>query len=272
MVSRISQPVLNSASNPNEVVTEFGIVRKGMNAWAHDGKIGRVVLIVRNRHTGDPSHLVVQQGWLWGRRLLIPLHWAIQIVNDRINLNLRKVQLAHLAEYRSDQQITRDVYKAIYTSPTFMPSGDCATIAVYVRDGVVTLQGNVRDQARRFEAQALANRIAGVQELRNELIGDDELRRRIEQEVLSDEAVCTLDLLITVNLGLIEIRGHVSTVPVYDRIIVLVRQVSGVRAIWDNLVVGTGPDGSEYQRRFSLERQHGQRVAGRVEAVGHVST
>jgi osmotically-inducible protein OsmY len=260
------------ARHPDPIVTPFGMVRLGMDVWSHDGKIGRVVLIVRDRHTQDPSHLVVQCGWFWGRHLLIPLHWTIKVVDNRINLNLRKAQIIHLAEYRSDEQIARKVQAAIYSSSSFMPSGDCATIKVLVQHGVVTLRGNVRDRARSFAAQAIANSIQGVQELRNELVADDELKRLVERKITHDPVLTTLDLLVTVHLGLVEIGGYVPADSLREQLITHVRQVAGVRAIWNKVVVDVAADRQGQALQAGPVPQDPRQLTCRAETVSTVST
>lgn len=248
--------------------TRWGIIRKGMQVWGRDGKVGRVMLIVRDRYTQEPAHLVVRRGWLWGRRVLIPLHWTIAILDDRIDLNIRLWQLEHLPEYRSDEQIAQAALAAFAASPTFMTHGDFAAVRVQVRDGVVSLRGNVRDGLRRFEAQAIANRVLGVQEVRNELIADDELQLRVEQAITSDATLRTLNASATVNLGVVHLRGYVPTAALYERLLAAVRQVDDVRAIWDDLAVIPPLEQQAHGTSALRERQGLARPTSPVETVG----
>lgn len=260
------------APQPDEIVTAFGVVREGMEVWGRDGKIGRVIRIVHHDHTDKPSHLVVRHGWFGARRLLIPLHWTIDIMDGRINVNLRRDQLQNLAQYRTDEEIAREVHGAIYTSPAFMPHGDCTAIRVLARDGVVTLRGNVRKGQRRFEAQATANGVRGVRHLRNELIADDDLERRVGEAITSDAALSRLDLSVTISLGLVDLQGCVPTAALYEQLIFVLRQVNGVRAICDKLVVGTAANQLGQASSYIPVRQDVQRIANRTESNRALST
>ena len=59
---------------------------------------------------------------------------------------------------KTDSQLHKDVLDAL----TFEPSLDAANIGIAVKDGVVTLTGEVASHAERWTAERVAKRVAGV--------------------------------------------------------------------------------------------------------------
>ena len=60
---------------------------------------------------------------------------------------------------RSDSEIERDVREELEWDPDL----DASDIAVSVKNGVVTLAGFAKSYTDKFEAEAAAKRVAGVQ-------------------------------------------------------------------------------------------------------------
>jgi sporulation protein YlmC with PRC-barrel domain len=86
-----SQPVVYDTLPPGEVA-----VRRGEHVRATDGEIGKVhglVIDPRNHHV---SHVLLEEGHLWGRmEVAIPIH-AVMGTEDGITLNLTKDDVASL--------------------------------------------------------------------------------------------------------------------------------------------------------------------------------
>jgi osmotically-inducible protein OsmY len=216
----------------------FAQVRPGMSVWGLDGKIGSVLLVAQNRHTGEPSHLVVRRSfWPWSPRVVMPLHWMRAIENGRITMNVRIWQLQHFAPYRSDREIKRDLVRQIRNTLTFAQAADYLAIGLWVEQNVVLLRGNVRDATRKMQVQALAHQVVGVHEVRNELVADDDLHRRIAQMVAAMPQVAVSALEINVALGAVHIVGTVPSTEQRDRLIAALREVHGVRHIWSHLQI-----------------------------------
>lgn len=241
--------------------TEWGPVRRGMLAVCRDGPAGRVGAVLRQPHTAAPTHLVVRRGWLNRRLIKIPLRWVIAIDGDRIMLNIRQWQLAHLPQHRSDVQIGWDVRLALATSDAFAVQGDAVALEVLVREGMVELRGNVRSLALKFAAQQIAHRIEGVQEVRNTLLVDDELRRRVLRALAADPLLERAALACDVDRGLVRLTGTVATAAQHARGLAVARSVAGLRVLdYAVEIGGAGDDGRPAQT--------GALSAGRAKAAG----
>lgn len=71
-------------------------VRRGEHVHATDGNIGRVEGLVIDPDSHHVTHVLLQEAHLWGRKeVAIPIT-AVTRVNDRIQLNITKQQVADL--------------------------------------------------------------------------------------------------------------------------------------------------------------------------------
>jgi len=85
------QPVLHDKVPVGEVE-----VRRGDRVHATDGDIGRVQGLVIDPRDQHVTHVLLQEGHLWGRKeVAIPIS-AVETVNDGIRLNLAKEQVQDL--------------------------------------------------------------------------------------------------------------------------------------------------------------------------------
>jgi sporulation protein YlmC with PRC-barrel domain len=91
-VANVSQPVVSDTVPLGEVA-----VHRGDQVQATDGNIGRVqglVIDARNRHV---THVLLQEGHLWGRKeVAIPISAVTGIDDDGIQLNLSKDEVENL--------------------------------------------------------------------------------------------------------------------------------------------------------------------------------
>jgi sporulation protein YlmC with PRC-barrel domain len=90
-VAGVPQPVTYDSVPLGEVE-----VRRGEHVHATDGEIGRVQGLVIDRRTHLVTHVLLQEGHLWGRKeVAIPIP-AVTGVEDGIRLNLTKQQVQDL--------------------------------------------------------------------------------------------------------------------------------------------------------------------------------
>ena len=71
-------------------------VRRGEHVHATDGHIGRVQGLVIDQNSHHVTHVLLQEGHLWGRKeVAIPIG-AVTEIDDGIRLNLTKQQVQDL--------------------------------------------------------------------------------------------------------------------------------------------------------------------------------
>lgn len=217
--------------------TAIAVVSEGMEVVCRDGRVGRVALVLLDRQTHHATHIVVRQGWLTRRDIIVPLDWAVEISERRIVLDARDWQIEQLPDYRPDEEIAEDVRQALYDAPQFHDGADFFAMQVSVRDGVVTLRGNVRNSVRRIEAERIARRVRGVIDVRNELLADDALELLVAQALRSDGRLQIHDLVVTSMLGLVRLHGRVPDAQQRELAAQVARHVTGVQAIDNQLTV-----------------------------------
>lgn len=219
------------------------VVGEGMEVVLRDQvsgaarKAGRVAVVLLDPRSRHATHFVMRKGRFATRDLIVPLSWAAEITRERILLDADARQLDHLPEYRPDDEIGHDVEQALYEAPAFTNGPDFYTIRVAVRDGVVTLQGNVRDGARKREAEHVARKVRGVLDVRNELVADEELASAVEHALRGDERLRIDDLRVESLLGLVLLRGRVESSEQREEAARVVHRVRGVQAVSNSLLV-----------------------------------
>jgi sporulation protein YlmC with PRC-barrel domain len=78
-------------------------IRRGEQVHATDGAIGRVQGLVIDSRNYDVTHVMLQEGHLWGRReVAIPIGVVTGVGDDGIRLTLTKQQVQDLPPRRVD--------------------------------------------------------------------------------------------------------------------------------------------------------------------------
>jgi sporulation protein YlmC with PRC-barrel domain len=91
-----------AGQNPSQTVTYDSIppgqveIRRGDHVQATDGHIGRVQGLVIDRRSGHVTHVLLQEGHLWGRKdVAIPVS-AVASTSDGIQLSISKQEVEDL--------------------------------------------------------------------------------------------------------------------------------------------------------------------------------
>jgi sporulation protein YlmC with PRC-barrel domain len=90
-MASVPQPVTYDSVPMGEVE-----VRRGDHVHATDGEIGRVQGLVIDRRSHRVTHVLLQEGHLWGRREVVIPIGAVVAVEDGIRLNISKRQVQDL--------------------------------------------------------------------------------------------------------------------------------------------------------------------------------
>jgi sporulation protein YlmC with PRC-barrel domain len=97
-----------AGGNPSQTVTYDSVpageveIRRGDHVQATDGHIGRVQGLVIDRGSGHVTHVLLQEGHLWGRReVAIPVS-AVASTGDGIQLTITKQEVQDLPPVDAD--------------------------------------------------------------------------------------------------------------------------------------------------------------------------
>lgn len=145
-----------------------------------------------------------------------------------------------LTATRTDEQIQQDVLAELKWDARVHPN----EIGVAVRDGVVTLTGQVDAYARRWAAQDVAHRVKGVTAVANEIEvrppgtaerSDTDIAEAVAHALVWDAFVPAHRIDVTVSKGWVTLRGEVDWHYQKSDAERVVRRLAGVRGV-SNLV------------------------------------
>jgi osmotically-inducible protein OsmY len=172
---------------------------------------------------------------------VVTLNGTVDTYKQKLDLE-KRVRSQHPAELRDQVEVTasapdEQIARQLGTKLAYDRSGYGSVfnyLTGTVKDGVVTLGGEVREPIDAQSAVAIAENIKGVKGVVSHInvapasIFDDQLRIRLAQAIYGDPVLSgfALDpaapIRIVVNNGHVSLYGHVDTT--------LERQVAGMRA------------------------------------------
>ena len=134
-------------------------------------------------------------------------------------------------------------------------------VGVSVKNGIVTLTGTVDTWAKRLAAQDAAHRVSGVLDVANDLnvkptgVGmrdDTEIARAVRSALEWDVTLPDQKIKSTVDHGTVTLEGEVETWAQWDDAPRAIRNLAGVRGVFNRLTVKAQPVRTdELKRRIS---------------------
>lgn len=213
----------------------IGLIREGSAVLCHDGKAGRVAGVIPHPQRAYPTHIIVRHGWLRSRQFRVAFNWVTGIAPDYVELNLAKHDLVQQPEYCPDYEIAEAVELMFHGAEALHDRADYLAIRATVEDGIVTLRGNVRNSARRLEAERIVSRMRGVIAVQNFLFADDEIAWKAAWVLQRDPRLNIRNLHIETCLGLVRLHGEIASVSQRALATAIVKQVPGVHALNNGL-------------------------------------
>lgn len=144
---------------------------------------------------------------------------------------------------KSDAEIQQDVLKELSWDTRVAPTD----VGVEVHDGVVTLSGTVGNWAKKIAAEEAAHRVSGVLDVANDLQikmlvdepTDTEIAAAVRNALKWDVFVPDERIQSTVSKGVVRLKGCVETYAQREDALRAVRNLVGVRMVFDELAVET---------------------------------
>ena len=143
---------------------------------------------------------------------------------------------------RSDALIQQDVLDELEWDPRVRPY----EIGVSVKDGIVTLSGQVDSYTKRWAAQEAALRVLGVKAVANDLDvslhataerTDTDLAHAAVAALTWDAEILSQNVQVTVSNGWVMLSGQVETAFERDAAERAVQRLAGVRGVSNGLTV-----------------------------------
>ncbi len=171
---------------------------------------------------------------------------------------------------RTDQEIMKDIVDELRWDPRLRSDN----IAVAVKDGVVTLAGYTDSYWDKWEAERVASRVKGVKAVANDIeVRLPSISERPDPEI-AQAAVDALrwnilvphdQIKVKVENGFLTLEGSVDYQYQKDEAEKAVRRLTGVRGVFNNIMVHALPAPSDVKRKIreALER-NAELDAGRI--------
>ncbi len=170
---------------------------------------------------------------------------------------------------KTDAQLQKDVLAEL----EWEPSVDHADIGVSVVDGVVSLNGFVKNFAEKVAAERAARRVEGVRAIAEELhvrfasdpkTADHEIARRILDMFAWNVSIPENQITVKVERGWVALEGKVQWHFQSEAAKKAVAEISGVTGVSNHILVAERPATSDIERRImdAFRRQAGLDAQG----------
>jgi osmotically-inducible protein OsmY len=143
----------------------------------------------------------------------------------------------------SDQTLTTRVQQTLSSDPRLRE----AEIDVRTVGGVVLLDGKVASYLERDRAEQLCEHINGVQRVQCQLevdifaSADERLAQAVQHRLEHDALLRSERLDVTVQAGVVTLRGHIDTDELANHAQIIAHEVPGVVMLRKELQVGSAP-------------------------------
>ncbi|TCR75605.1 BON domain-containing protein [Rhizobium sp. BK376] len=141
----------------------------------------------------------------------------------------------------------------------FEPSVDAASVAVTVKDGVVTLGGHVRTYSERDAAERVAARVKGVRGIAQDILVQPHGANRLDDDGIAARALSMIDwnvnlprdaIKVRVAAGYVTLTGTVEWQYQKDAAWKAVRNLEGVVGVRNGIEIVPSVDASDIKKRI----------------------
>jgi len=209
------------------------VLRRGVDVFCNTSLVGTLDHILVDPLSGKMTHLVIEERGT-GRRVIVSQSCVRELHEDAIVLHNWNPYQPGVSAYTpplSDAELAAAVRQDL------VQNSNLASVQVDVQGGVARLEGNVASIEAKADADARARGVAGIVGVDNALTTDTALTGRITAALTDDSATALVPIEVISLLGVVTLQGVVPTPEVRERVERLVRQVSGVRTVINELEV-----------------------------------
>lgn len=230
-----------------------GVLLDNKSIVERDGGAGRgtLELVALHPRTNELAYIVAHN-LRPNQSTLLQAHYVTKIENGHIIVSVPDVTLQTLAPYRPDSELQQEVEAILFDlTPLHV---DFRGMMVKVLDSVLYLDGNISSSLRSDIVTDQASGVPGLLEIKNNLVGDDQLAADLALALGHDERTRELPIGVYPKLGVVRLSGSVHSEGQKAAAEEMARSFAGVRAVnngltvdprVDTLSVMTAPEGSE---------------------------
>jgi osmotically-inducible protein OsmY len=195
---------------------------------------GALKLVAVQPQSGELSYLVTH-ALRASQDTLLRQDVIKEIAPDLITVSLPEATLQVLPPYRSDQVLQEEVERILFElAPLHV---DLEGLVVRVLDGVLYLEGNTSSTLRGEIAADQSSGVPGLLEVRNQLVGDDQLASDLALALGHDARTRGLPIGVYPRLGVVRLGGVAHNEQQKVVAEEIARKFVGVRSVTNALVV-----------------------------------
>ena len=166
---------------------------------------------------------------------LLQAHYVRRLESGHIVVALPDAAFQTLPPYRSDAELQQEVEDILFDlTPLHV---DFKGMNVRVLDSVLYLDGNISSSLRGDIVQDQALGVQGLLEVKNNLIGDDQLAADLAMMLGRDERTRDLPIGVYPRLGIVRLSGAVHNAQQKVAAEEIAHSFPGVRAVNNELIV-----------------------------------
>jgi osmotically-inducible protein OsmY len=170
-----------------------------------------------------------------GQDIILRQEVLTKLETGLVTISVSEAQLDAFPPYRSDRELQRDVEKILFElTPLHV---DFYGMNVRVLDGVLYLDGNVSSSLRGEMVADQSVGVIGLLEVKNHLVGDDQLASDLALALGRDPRTCDLPIGVYPRLGVVRLSGAVHNAQQKAAAEEIARAFPGVRSVVNDLIV-----------------------------------
>ena len=195
---------------------------------------GTLALVAVQPGSGELAYIVAHN-MPNGRDILLREQYVTTFDPGQITIAADAQFLNSLAPYRSDSDLQKEVDEIIFDLG-FLHI-DLKGMRLRVLDSVLYMEGNISSTLRGDLARDQVAGVAGLLEIKNNLVGDDALAADIARALGQDERTRDLPLGVYPQLGVVRLSGSVRNAQQKFAAQEIAKKFDGVRGVINDLVV-----------------------------------
>ena len=210
------------------------MVGRGSRVYCLDGPLGTVDHVLLKPATGEVTHLVMKQGALLARSIIVPVEMIRVADETGIYVDAKRDALLQLHTFslRADEALLSEIKQRLSSV-----GAELRDIEVSVARGLVRLSGSVPTIKAKRRAESLVRSLEGVVGVENALTVDSAVAAGVTAALAKDPRTRLAAIEVVCERGVVSLRGSVDTAEERRAAEEVARSVPGVLLVVNELLV-----------------------------------
>lgn len=195
---------------------------------------GMLTLVAVHPQSGELAYIVAHH-LRPGQDTMLREEYVTTLAPGRVSATIPETALATLPPYRSDGELLQAVEAILFdVTPLHV---DRKGMTLRVLDGVLYLDGNISSTLRADMVRDQVMGVPGLLEIKNNLVGDDQLASDVAMALGRDPRTRDLSIGVYPRLGVVRLSGAVHTSQQKAAAEEIIRGLPSVRSVSNELTV-----------------------------------